>query len=336
MKTSKKILFIYKNQTLSKVFEENLYKEGYDLEILFKEQFKQFRLTFLQKIINIICRVFFKVNNYPIKAEQYNFKKYCEKSLKNLASKSYDYCLIIRGDLIPEFVIKHARSISNKMVDFQLDGLSVSSKILDYQKYFDRIFVFDPEDVKKYPEAALHFLPNCYFGEPDFSIPSEIDLLYIGQYLDERNVQLKNLHQYLEEHQLSYTSHTSLYRGRCFEPLHPKVLQHKTSTSYEGNLDFVKKSKIIIDFKRKEHNGLSLRFFEAMQYGKKIITDNVSVKNYEFYHPNNIFVTDFVHLDGILEFIQKPYHPLPETLIEQYGFKNWIKVILGKSTNNKK
>ena len=222
------------------------------------------------------------------------------------------------------------------MVDFQLDGLSVSSKILDYQKYFDDIFVFDPDDVKKYPEAALHFLPNCYFGEPDFSIPSEIDLLYIGQYLDERNVQLKNLHQYLEEHQLSYTSHTSLYRGRCFEPLHPKVLQHKTSTSYEGNLDFVKKSKIIIDFKRKEHNGLSLRFFEAMQYGKKIITDNVSVKNYEFYHPNNIFVTDFVHLDGILEFIQKPYHPLPETLIEQYGFKNWIKVILGKSTNNKK
>ena len=336
MKTSKKILFIYKNQTLSKVFEENLYKEGYDLEILFKEQFKQFRLTFLQKIINIICRVFFKVNNYPIKADEENFKNFCKKSLKNLPQKKFDFCLVIRGDLIPEFVIKHARSISNKMVDFQLDGLSVSSKILDYQKYFDRIFVFDPEDVKKYPEAALHFLPNCYFGEPDFSIPSEIDLLYIGQYLDERNVQLKNLHQYLEEHQLSYTSHTSLYRGRCFEPLHPKVLQHKTSTSYEGNLDFVKKSKIIIDFKRKEHNGLSLRFFEAMQYGKKIITDNVSVKNYEFYHPNNIFVTDFVHLDGILEFIQKPYHPLPETLIEQYGFKNWIKVILGKSTNNKK
>ena len=336
MKTSKKILFIYKNQTLSKVFEENLYKEGYDLEILFKEQFKQFRLTFLQKIINIICRVFFKVNNYPIKADEENFKNFCKKTLKNLPQKKFDYCLIIRGDLIPEFVINHAGSISNKMVDYQLDGLSVSSKILDYQKYFDRIFVFDPEDVKKYPEAALHFLPNCYFGEPDFSIPSEIDLLYIGQYLDERNVQLKNLHQYLEEHQLSYTSHTSLYRGRCFEPLHPKVLQHKTSTSYEGNLDFVKKSKIIIDFKRKEHNGLSLRFFEAMQYGKKIITDNVSVKNYEFYHPNNIFVTDFVHLDGILEFIQKPYHPLPETLIEQYGFKNWIKVILGKSTNNKK
>ena len=336
MKTSKKILFIYKNQTLSKVFEENLYKEGYDLEILFKEQFKQFRLTFLQKIINIICRVFFKVNNYPIKADEENFKNFCKKSLKNLPQKKFDYCLVIRGDLVPEFVINHARSISKKMVDFQLDGLSFSSKILDYQKYFDRIFVFDPEDVKRHPSFNLVFLPNCYFGETDFTQPSEIDLLYIGQFIEKRHQQLSSIHNYLESQQMHYSSYTSLYQGRDFIPLHHKILHHKISTTYQENIDFVKKSKTLIDFKRDEHDGLSLRFFEAMQYGKKIITDNVSVKNYEFYHPNNIFVTDFVHLDGILEFIQKPYHPLPETLIEQYGFKNWIKVILGKSTNNKK
>ena len=330
MKTSKKILFIYKNQTLSKVFEENLYKEGYDLEILFKEQFKQFRLTFLQKIINIICRVFFKVNNYPIKAEQYNFKKYCEKSLKNLASKSYDYCLVIRGDLIPEFVIKHARSISNKMIDFQLDGLSVSSKILDYQKYFDDIFVFDPDDVKKYPEAALHFLPNCYFGEPDFSIPSEIDLLYIGQFIEKRHQQLSSIHNYLESQQMHYSSYTSLYQGRDFIPLHHKILHHKISTTYQENIDFVKKSKTLIDFKRDEHDGLSLRFFEAMQYGKKIITDNFSVKNYDFYHPNNIFVTNYVNLEGLVDFLQSPYQSLPSELVEKYSFKNWINTILNK------
>ena len=237
---------------------------------------------------------------------------------------------MLRGDLVPEQVIRHGRSISRRMIDFQLDGLSVSSKILDYQKYFDDIFVFDPDDVKKYPEAALHFLPNCYFGEPDFSIPSEIDLLYIGQYLDERNVQLKNLHQYLEEHQLSYTSHTSLYRGRDFIPLHHKILHHKISTTYQENIDFVKKSKTLIDFKRDEHDGLSLRFFEAMQYGKKIITDNFSVKNYDFYHPNNIFVTNYVNLEGLVDFLQSPYQSLPSELVEKYTFKNWINTILNK------
>ena len=330
MKTSKKILFIYKNQTLSKVFEENLYKEGYDLEILFKEQFKQFRLTFLQKIINIICRVFFKVNNYPIKADEENFKNFCKKSLKNLPQKKFDYCLVIRGDLIPEFVIKHARSISNKMVDFQLDGLSVSSKILDYQKYFDRIFVFDPEDVKRHPSFNLVFLPNCYFGETDFTQPSVIDLLYIGQFIEKRHQQLSSIHNYLESQQMHYSSYTSLYQGRDFIPLHHKILHHKISTTYQENIDFVKKSKTLIDFKRDEHDGLSLRFFEAIQYGKKIITDNFSVKNYDFYHPNNIFVTNYVNLEGLVDFLQSPYQSLPSELVEKYSFKNWINTILNK------
>ena len=330
MKTSKKILFIYKNQTLSKVFEENLYKEGYDLEILFKEQFKQFRLTFLQKIINIICRVFFKVNNYPIKADEENFKNFCKKSLKNLPQKKFDYCLIIRGDLIPEFVINHARSISNKMVDFQLDGLSVSSKILDYQKYFDRIFVFDPEDVKRHPSFNLVFLPNCYFGETDFTQPSVIDLLYIGQFIEKRHQQLSSIHNYLESQHMHYSSYTSLYKGRDFVPLHHKILHHKISTTYQENIDFVKKSKTLIDFKRDEHDGLSLRFFEAIQYGKKIITDNFSVKNYDFYHPNNIFVTNYVNLEGLVDFLQSPYQSLPSELVEKYSFKNWINTILNK------
>ena len=330
MKTSKKILFIYKNQTLSKVFEENLYKEGYDLEILFKEQFKQFRLTFLQKIINIICRVFFKVNNYPIKADEENFKNFCKKSLKNLPQKKFDYCLVIRGDLIPEFVINHARSISKKMVDYQLDGLSVSSKILDYQKYFDRIFVFDPEDVKRHPSFNLVFLPNCYFGETDFTQPSEIDLLYIGQFIEKRHQQLSSIHNYLESQHMHYSSYTSLYKGRDFVPLHHKILHHKISTTYQENIDFVKKSKTLIDFKRDEHDGLSLRFFEAMQYGKKIITDNFSVKNYDFYHPNNIFVTNYVNLEGLVDFLQSPHQSLPSELVEKYSFKNWINTILNK------
>ena len=328
----KKILFIYKNKTLAKKFVEHLKKNNYEVYEFFNEVIPLYNISKLQKLENIFHRFFRKDIQYIHKIYTKNFNNHSQKKLRELkkCKTKFDYCLVIRGDLVPEFVIKHARSISKKMVDFQLDGLSVSSKILDYQKYFDDIFVFDPDDVKKYPEAALHFLPNCYFGEPDFSIPSEIDLLYIGQYLDERNVQLKNLHQYLEEHQLSYTSHTSLYRGRDFIPLHHKILHHKISTTYQENIDFVKKSKTLIDFKRDEHDGLSLRFFEAMQYGKKIITDNFSVKNYDFYHPNNIFVTDFVHLDGIVDFLNKPYQSLPSELVEKYSFKNWINTILNK------
>ena len=327
-----KVLFIYRNKNIAKKFIEHFTINNYEVYEFYGNSIPKAKLNFWQKIENYFHRIILKNKKQIHKIEERNFNKHSKHELLRLKKKKlkFDFCFVIRGDLVPEFVIKYAHSVSTKMVDFQLDGLSVSSKILDYQKYFDDIFVFDPDDVKKYPEAALHFLPNCYFGEPDFSIPSEIDLLYIGQYLDERNVQLKNLHQYLEEHQLSYTSHTSLYRGRDFIPLHHKILHHKISTTYQENIDFVKKSKTLIDFKRDEHDGLSLRFFEAMQYGKKIITDNFSVKNYDFYHPNNIFVTNYVNLEGLVDFLQSPHQSLPSELVEKYSFKNWINTILNK------
>ena len=327
MKTSKKILFIYKNQTLSKVFEENLYKEGYDLEILFKEQFKQFRLTFLQKIINIICRVFFKVNNYPIKAEQYNFKKYCEKSLKNLASKSYDYCLVIRGDLIPEFVIKHTRSISNKMVDFQLDGLSVSSKILDYHKYFDDIFVFDENDISQYPNYPLKHTTNCFFEDAS-NKNKEIDFLYIGVNTEKRKQDLSSIHRFLESlnHQYNYQFLLTQNQYRKESPIDGITFFEKP-LSYEDCLSLSRNAQCVIDLKRKEHDGLSLRFFEALVYKNKIITDNFSVKKYDFYHPNNIYITDFNSFDGLENFLKLPYHNLNHEITDKYNFKYWIKNI---------
>lgn len=328
----KKILFIYKNKTLAKKFVEHIKKIDYDVYEFFNEDIPLYEISKIQKLENIFHRFFRKDQQYIHKIYNKNFNNHCKKKLQELKKydTQFDYCLIIRGDLIPEFVIKHAGAISNKMVDFQLDGLSVSSKILDYHKYFDRIFVFDPEDVKRHPSFNLVFLPNCYFGETDFTQPSEIDLLYIGQFLEKRHQQLSSIHNYLESQQMHYSSYTSLYQGRDFIPLHHKILHHKISTTYQENIDFVKKSKTLIDFKRDEHDGLSLRFFEAMQYGKKIITDNVSVKNYDFYHPNNIFVTNYVNLEGLVDFLQSPYQSLPSELVEKYSFKNWINTILNK------
>lgn len=327
-----KILFIYKNKTLAKIFVEHLKKNNYEVYEFFTEDIPLYEIFKIQKLENIFHRFFRKDQQYIHRIYNKNFNNHCKKKLQELKKydTQFDYCLVIRGDLIPEFVIKHARSISNKMVDYQLDGLSVSSKILDYHKYFDRIFVFDPEDVKRHPSFNLVFLPNCYFGETDFTQPSEIDLLYIGQFIEKRHQQLSSIHNYLESQHMHYSSYTSLYQGRDFIPLHHKILHHKISTTYQENIDFVKKSKTLIDFKRDEHDGLSLRFFEAMQYGKKIITDNFSVKNYDFYHPNNIFVTNYVNLEGLVDFLQSPYQSLPSELVEKYSFKNWINTILNK------
>ncbi|MDO4763924.1 MAG: hypothetical protein Q4A00_06030 [Flavobacteriaceae bacterium] len=94
------------------------------------------------------------------------------------------------------------------------------------------------------------------------------------------------------------------------------------------NIKMTLSSKVIIDIKLPYHSGLSFRFFESLGYNKKLITNNTSVKEYDFYHPNNIFITDYENFEGLEEFLNQPYVNICEEIKTKYKFENWIKNIL--------
>jgi len=322
------ILFIYKNQVLGEPFVEQFIKNGYDLEILFKDKLYYNQFSIWQKMMNIFHRNVLKNNSYPITANRVNFEKHSERSLKQLKNNHFDYCVVIRGDLIPEFVLKKARKISDKMVDFQLDGISVSKKILSYRNYFDEIFVFDKNDIKDNPDYHLKFITNCFFGKDSTDYMAEYDFFYIGQYLADRHQKITNLLTYLDENTIKTNPLIYLNTDKSYINTDSRIKNLIDATSYQENLDMVKKSSILIDLKRDEHSGLSLRFFEALKYRKKMITNNPTVKEYDFYHPDNIFVTDFNNFDSLPDFLTKPYKPIDQEITDQYEFKNWIKKLL--------
>ena len=82
-----------------------------------------------------------------------------------------------------------------------------------------------------------------------------------------------------------------------------------------------------MDFVDPRQVGLSIRFFEGMYYKKKVITDNKMVKNYDFYHPNNIFVLENNYQD-IHDFLKTPYYEISEEIVKKYGFSGWIRKII--------
>ena len=89
-------------------------------------------------------------------------------------------------------------------------------------------------------------------------------------------------------------------------------------------LEMVKNAKILLDFKAIGHNGLSLRFFESLKYEKKLITNNASVVDYDFYNPNNIFILHKDSLEDLEKFIHSDYEKLPTEVVESYSFKAWL------------
>ncbi|MEK5777604.1 lipopolysaccharide biosynthesis protein, partial [Acinetobacter nosocomialis] len=50
------------------------------------------------------------------------------------------------------------------------------------------------------------------------------------------------------------------------------------------------KSNIILDISHPGQSGLTMRTFEAIGAGKKLITTNTNIKEYPFYNANNIFI----------------------------------------------
>ena len=72
---------------------------------------------------------------------------------------------------------------------------------------------------------------------------------------------------------------------------------------------------------------MSFRIFEALALQKKIITSNLSIKQYDFYNPKSIFVLDTDNINIPIEFIESPFYSIDNTIYEKYTIKNWVKTV---------
>jgi hypothetical protein len=80
-----------------------------------------------------------------------------------------------------------------------------------------------------------------------------------------------------------------------------------------------------LDIVSKGQTGLTLRPLEALYAEKKLITNDINIKTYDFYNPNNIFVLEDNNFDKINDFLNKNYQTVDDKITEKYQFSNWIK-----------
>ena len=96
----------------------------------------------------------------------------------------------------------------------------------------------------------------------------------------------------------------------------------------------INRSKVIVDTHPEHQDGMTARFMWAMGAGKKIITTNVSIVDYDFYTPNSIFVIDKPLNEKIENslwtFINEDSNAndIVRGIINKYKIDNWIKTII--------
>ena len=236
-----------------------------------------------------------------------------------------DYALFIRPDQYSEEVIQAVRNKVDQTIGYQWDGLDRFPEVYKRIDLFDRFFVFDPKDV-----ASPKVQPITNFYTNSFDIEShkayESDAYYLGSYLRTRAPQVEEMVMTLQQLGLTVKYHI------CQSGKRKPHFRHLNTTgadmNYRENLRFAFNSKVLLDVSLALHHGLSFRTFEAIGFEKKLITTNEKIQQYDFYHPNNVFIWKRQSRNKLQDFLNAPYVKLAPHIKERYSFNHWINSLL--------
>ncbi len=317
--TGKKILFICpKFYNYHQIIISNLKSLGAEV-FYFADLGEEYLTKFVSK------NKFLK-KEYLVIKQKFLFEK--------IIRTKYDFIFVVRGEIITEKFIKKikSRNFNSKLILYEWDSIS-NFNYLNISYYFDKVFSFDKYDCNEYPH--IKYLPLFFSNltlEKRFCNKLDkdnIDLLFVGGWHSDRLEILSAIENIAIQNKWSY--HFHLYVPLLFYLKYLLLNEFKyksfikfTKKSIKQVEKLISKSNVIIDINNINQKALTIRTFEALSMGKKIITTNKHIKEEPFYKDSYILIIDRESIFIDKEFIQRESNFYD---MKEYSIKNWLKII---------
>lgn len=188
------------------------------------------------------------------------------------------------------------------------DKERIRRKMAYFKKRNFRFFTFDPRDADWF---GMSLLKNVNRMLPaDLPVQIKQDFYFVGK-VKNRGDMLRSLESCLRE--------------KGFLTRFQLVEKKSDAISNEENIQHLRESACIVDIVSEEQSGLTLRPFDALFLGRKLLTNCAAVANMDFYDPANIYIVRDLRLEGIEDFMRTPYKKVDERIILQYEINQWIR-----------
>lgn len=267
-----------------------------------------------QRVGNFLSKIFLKKN---IK------KVFLEKTLLNKIEQLpfQDQILIINPSYFKNPLLELLKTKTKRFVAYNYDSLARIPLPENHKKLFAKVFSFDVHDVKQ--NHFLTLLTNFIYLHPNQNISPKNKAFMILSKSKEREIILHKIATVLNKKQIENYE---------FIVLNPAVKTNTNNIIFTKNHvplaeveQKMKDAEILIDLIRDNQTGLSFRVFEAMALHKKLITNNKTIKDYDFYNPNNILILnkEVSNIDDT--FLNNEYEDVPTEIYEKYTIDGWIK-----------
>jgi len=173
---------------------------------------------------------------------------------------------------------------------------------------------FDKDDCNKY---KLNYNTTFYFD--NIELKKNIiknDVIFLGADKG-RYAKLKEIEELLQSYDLSTNFHVVPDKGEE----NPNNIQ---PLSYKKYLELISSSKVILDYLQEGQKGLTLRPMESIFFKKKLITNDINIRNENFYLKENIFIIGVDKNESLKSFVNLPYVDIDKEIVQHYDFNNWI------------
>ena len=195
---------------------------------------------------------------------------------------------------------------------YLIDSLGASSPKIQYCKnkinlfQWDHIYTFDAKDARKFNYQYLGF--NYYSKHliPIINNPPN-DIYFVGGLKGNRTNLVYQTYKYFINNGLKTDYNVMKYHNQ--EDLYMENLEGINYITngwvpYHYVLTGLANSKCLIEILQEGQHGPSLRYFEAVCYNKKLLTNNPLIVNYPYYNPFHMRI--FNHISDIdLEWLRR-------------------------------
>ncbi|RQP08614.1 MAG: hypothetical protein EAS48_09670 [Chryseobacterium sp.] len=303
-------------------FKENLEHMG--LVVYLLPEVKDVKISLSDTIIHGYKKFILGDRRHKAHSKAIIRERYYNDFIDSLST--VDYALIVRPDLLSADTLQRIKAKAGKMVAYQWDGMDRFPLAKNLICEFDRFHVFDSRDLTTYSNCFP--ATNFYFDNLSGRCENSTDnIFFVGSILQNRMREIEMLARFFTQNNFSPDIYLFDPGKKMSAPPDGIKIIHE-AFSFEQNLRKLREARYLLDFKNPIHHGLSFRSFESVGFRKKLITNNELVAKYDFYHPDNIFILKDDSLEGLEEFMNKPYKELAPEIYVKYSFNNWIRYIL--------
>lgn len=187
----------------------------------------------------------------------------------------------------------------------------------------DLIYTFDPAEAEKY-HIHFHNLPFSDCSGLGLTAEESYDVYFFGRDKSRLDT-IRQIHENLSGRGLRCSFQVTDVPREAQDKTGPEIRKRRW-ISYTKYLREEAKSRIILEIVQGESSGNTLRVYEAIVLGKKLITNNRHLKNNPAYDPENMFV--FEKPEDIPDaFLRGKAGPYSEELKKQISLESFLRDI---------